>query len=135
MDKKRISSGKRYPQSARKLPANVASLEPIPAQLLQAQALAYPDQVGQQRVARVRVGETPTLSPSLPDVTQNPDKSTVRRRVMMLGLRGIPNLQGGIEKHVEMLSRDLVVRGWDVDVLGRSQYMPEKKPTMWRGIR
>ncbi len=25
-----------------------------------------------------------------------------RRRVMMLGLRGIPNVQGGVEKHVEM---------------------------------
>lgn len=27
-----------------------------------------------------------------------------RRRIIFLGLRGIPNVQGGVEKHVEMLA-------------------------------
>lgn len=43
--------------------------------------------------------------------------------VMMLGLRGIPEVQGGVEKHVEELSRHFVDKGWDVTVLGRRRYL------------
>lgn len=139
MDKKTHVSKRRHPQSARKLPGNVSSLEPIPSPLQQAQPMPYASQAGSERVERIVLGQTPRLSPTLPEIAPPTEilvgRSGVRRRVMMLGLRGVPNLQGGIEKHVEMLGLELAVRGWDVEVLGRGQYLPEKKPTVWRGIR
>jgi len=139
MDKKANVSNRRHPQFARRLPEDLTPLEQVPAQSLRAQALPRPDQTGQDRVERIILSPVPLLSPVLPDVVQVPDilvgRETVRRRVMMLGLRGVPNLQGGIEKHVEMLGQELAVRGWDVEVLGRRQYMAEKGVSAWRGIR
>ncbi|MDX0832112.1 glycosyltransferase [Sinorhizobium medicae] len=58
-----------------------------------------------------------------------------RRRVMMLGLRGIPNVQGGVEKHVEMLSSRLTGHGWEVEVVGRRRYLPVSGPHLWNGVR
>jgi glycosyltransferase involved in cell wall biosynthesis len=57
-----------------------------------------------------------------------------RRRVMMLGLRGIPNVQGGVEKHVEMLAGRLIAHGWDVEVVGRRRYLAVPAPHSWNGI-
>ncbi|PRD44303.1 glycosyl transferase [Phyllobacterium phragmitis] len=57
-----------------------------------------------------------------------------RPKVMMLGLRGIPDVQGGVEKHVEELSRHFVEMGWDVEVLGRKPYLPNSAPYTWKGI-
>lgn len=56
-------------------------------------------------------------------------------RVTMLGLRGIPNVQGGVERHVEILGRELTRLGWKVTVIGRREYLKEKKPVFWDGIR
>jgi glycosyltransferase involved in cell wall biosynthesis len=42
---------------------------------------------------------------------------------MVLGLRGIPNVQGGIETHVEHLYPRLVTLGCDVDVVCRTPYV------------
>ena len=53
-------------------------------------------------------------------------------RVMMVGLRGIPNVQGGVEKHVEMLGWELAKRGWQIEVIGRSRYC--QSMTYWEGI-
>ncbi len=58
-----------------------------------------------------------------------------RRRVMMIGLRGIPNVQGGVEKHVEMLAGRLIAHGWDVEVVGRRRYLAVPAPHSWNGIR
>lgn len=58
-----------------------------------------------------------------------------RRRVVMLGLRGIPNVQGGVEKHVEMLAGKLVEHGWDADVIGRRHYLQKPSSFSWNGIR
>ncbi len=58
-----------------------------------------------------------------------------RRHVMMLGLRGIPNVQGGVEKHVEMLAARLIAHGWNVEVVGRRRYLPVPAPQFWNGIR
>ncbi len=55
-------------------------------------------------------------------------------RVTMLGLRGIPNVQGGVERHVEMLGCELIRLGWHVTVIGRRSYLPEKEATSWNGI-
>lgn len=58
-----------------------------------------------------------------------------RRRIVFLGLRGIPNVQGGVEKHVEMLAGELTACGWDVEVIGRSRYLPHLASGSWNGIR
>ncbi len=57
------------------------------------------------------------------------------RRVMMLGLRGIPGVQGGVEKHVEMLAGRLAAQGWRVEVLARGPYLPRPAPREWQGVR
>ena len=63
------------------------------------------------------------------------ENTVARRRVMMLGLRGIPDVQGGVEKHVEMLSARLVALGWSVDVIGRQRYLSKSSSYSWSGIR
>ena len=44
-------------------------------------------------------------------------------RVTMLGLRGFPNVQGGVERHVENLSRELSHLGCSVEAIVRSPYV------------
>lgn len=44
-------------------------------------------------------------------------------RVTMLGLRGFPDVQGGVEKHAENLARELVRLGCEVEVLARAPYV------------
>lgn len=56
-------------------------------------------------------------------------------KVMMLGLRGVPQIQGGVEKHVEELARVFVEKGWDVEVLARKPYVAQKKPYQWEGVQ
>ncbi|HEV7322807.1 MAG TPA: glycosyltransferase family 4 protein [Ensifer sp.] len=53
---------------------------------------------------------------------------------MMLGLRGIPNVQGGVEKHVEMLAGKLLANGWDVEVVGRRGYLESGDRFAWNGV-
>ncbi|WP_255571130.1 glycosyltransferase family 4 protein [Ensifer sp. ENS12] len=53
---------------------------------------------------------------------------------MMLGLRGIPNVQGGVEKHVEMLASKLLGYGWDVEVVGRKRYLQNSDRYAWNGV-
>jgi len=54
---------------------------------------------------------------------------------MMLGLRGVPEIQGGVERHVEMLGRELVRAGWDVEVVGRRSYLQQAKSFSWDGMK
>lgn len=56
-------------------------------------------------------------------------------RVTMLGLRGIPDVQGGVEKHVEMLAGRLAAQGWEVEVVGRSPYLSGRGAREWNGVR
>ena len=56
-------------------------------------------------------------------------------RVMVLGLRGFPGIQGGVETHAEHLYPLLVKLGCEVDVIVRSQYMPGDIGDTWRGVR
>lgn len=46
-------------------------------------------------------------------------------KVAVLGLRGFPDVQGGIERHCEMLYPRLAERGVDVTVHVRSRYAPD----------
>jgi glycosyltransferase involved in cell wall biosynthesis len=66
-----------------------------------------------------------TLIPADPDRTP--------RKVIFLGLRGIPEVQGGIETHVAALSARMAQRGWQVEVLGRRPYLPPR-PFVWKGV-
>lgn len=56
-------------------------------------------------------------------------------RVMMLGLRGFPGVQGGVETHAEHLCPLLVELGCDVTVLVRSQHQPSDVGPEWRGVK
>ena len=47
------------------------------------------------------------------------------KSIFILGLRGIPNVQGGIETHVEQLAPLLVEKKCHVTVLARSMYQPD----------
>lgn len=67
-----------------------------------------------------------------------PDDSPVELpagpRICMIGLRGIPNVEGGIEKHVEQLSLNLAREGADVHVFARSRYVREAGCHVWNGV-
>jgi glycosyltransferase involved in cell wall biosynthesis len=56
-------------------------------------------------------------------------------RVTMLGLRGFPNVQGGVERHVENLSRELARLGCNVEAIVRSPYVSKSADREWQGIR
>lgn len=56
-------------------------------------------------------------------------------RIMMLGLRGFPGVQGGVETHAEHLCPLLVEMGCDVEVIVRSPYQPDAFRKSWKGVR
>lgn len=45
-------------------------------------------------------------------------------RITVLGIRGIPNVQGGVETHAEQLCARLVALGCDVEVIVRTPFVP-----------
>lgn len=95
-----------------------------------------PETVGGAQTGRITVVPAPPLSEtSLFETTETFEKAVARPRVMMLGSRGIPNVQGGVEKHIEMIGTELVHMGWDVDVVGRRRYLPSASESVWNGIR
>lgn len=55
--------------------------------------------------------------------------------IMMLGLRGFPDVQGGIETHAENLCPRLVKLGCKVTLLSRSPYQSEELETEWKGVK
>lgn len=57
------------------------------------------------------------------------------KSIFILGLRGIPNVQGGIETHVEQLAPLLVESHCDVTVLARSRYQPKLAKDQFKGVR
>jgi glycosyltransferase involved in cell wall biosynthesis len=56
-------------------------------------------------------------------------------RVTMLGLRGFPNVQGGVERHVENLARELSGLGCNVEAILRSPYVSKNADRNWQGIK
>ena len=58
-----------------------------------------------------------------------------RLKVMMLGLRGFPNVQGGIEAHAEKLAPLLVELGCDLEVIVRSPYQDVSTGKKWCGVK
>ena len=55
--------------------------------------------------------------------------------VMALGLRGIPNVPGGVEMHAAELYPRLTALGAEVTVLGRRPYRPPGSPSEWNGVK
>jgi glycosyltransferase involved in cell wall biosynthesis len=55
-------------------------------------------------------------------------------KVMFMGLRGLPGVQGGVETHVEKLAPLLTELGCTVEVLVRSPYQPDVG-SVWRGVQ
>ena len=47
-------------------------------------------------------------------------------KVTVLGVRGLPNVEGGIETHAEMLYPRMARRGCDVEVIARSPFVPAR---------
>jgi hypothetical protein len=56
----------------------------------------------------------------LPDIVRKPARPL---RVTMLGLRGFPDVQGGVEHHVQHLACALANLGCDVEAVMRSPYV------------
>lgn len=54
-------------------------------------------------------------------------------KVMVLGLRGFPDVQGGVEKHAEHLYPLLVDQGCRIDVIARAAYLPKGRNS-WHGV-
>jgi glycosyltransferase involved in cell wall biosynthesis len=54
--------------------------------------------------------------------------------VMALGLRGMPNVPGGIEVHASELYPRLQALGAHVIVMGRTPYRPAGSPAQWQGV-
>ena len=55
-------------------------------------------------------------------------------RVFVTGLRGIPDVMGGVETHCEELMPRLAARGTDVTVVRRKAYVADGR-TEWHGVR
>lgn len=60
-------------------------------------------------------------------------RSEQQLTVMIMGLRGFPGVQGGVETHIEHLSPLLVKLGCKVEVLTRKNYQPETC-TSFKGV-
>lgn len=57
-----------------------------------------------------------------------------RVNVIVLGLRGIPDVAGGVEMHAAELYPRMQALGANVVVVGRSPYRPVNSPADWRGV-
>lgn len=55
-------------------------------------------------------------------------------KIMWLGLRGFPNVQGGVETHAQHLCPQLAELGCDVTVIVRSSYQPAEVGPEWRKV-
>ncbi|MCX7927608.1 MAG: glycosyltransferase family 4 protein [Candidatus Omnitrophica bacterium] len=55
-------------------------------------------------------------------------------RIIVLGTRGFPNVQGGVEKHCQELYPRLVKLGCEIVVLARAPYVGDKEYN-WQGVQ
>jgi glycosyltransferase involved in cell wall biosynthesis len=55
-------------------------------------------------------------------------------RIAVIGLRGIPEVQGGVERHCQLLYPRLVRAGYRVTIIGRSPYI-SKTPYAFEGVQ
>ena len=69
------------------------------------------------------------------DIAQIDGRQRRAVRIAMLGLRGFPDVQGGVEKHAEKLSCALAELGCEVEAFVRSGYVAREHPARWRNIK
>ena len=62
------------------------------------------------------------------------NKNNKPLHIMFLGLRGIPDVQGGIETHVEHITPFLVKQGCSITIISRSPYQPDIPNGIWNGV-
>lgn len=56
-------------------------------------------------------------------------------RIIVIGTRGIPRIQGGVETHCEELYPLLVKKGHDITVITRTPYIQDKKNKSFKGVQ
>lgn len=57
-------------------------------------------------------------------------------KIFVLGLRGFPNVPGGVEMHCEQIYTRLARMGYDITVCTRSPYIPpERRLSKWKEIK
>ncbi|MBN1597543.1 MAG: glycosyltransferase family 4 protein [Bacteroidales bacterium] len=57
-------------------------------------------------------------------------------KIYVIGTRGIPNVQGGVETHCEEIYPFLQCRNFDITLFARKRFIPKSKRTrLWKGIR
>src|SRR6056297_190878 len=56
-------------------------------------------------------------------------------RILVVGLRSLPNAEGGVERHAEELYPRLVQLGCDVEVAVRSPFHDRNELDHWHGVR
>jgi glycosyltransferase involved in cell wall biosynthesis len=79
-----------------------------------------------------------TDNSSYTDTWLNSDKKSQVAKapyIIMLGLRGFPNVQGGIESHAEHLAPLLVKQGCKVEIVVRSRYQLPEYKSGWAGVK
>lgn len=59
----------------------------------------------------------------------------MKLKAIVLGFRGFPNVQGGVETHVQHLFPILSDLGCEIEAVVRARYMPAEKDRSWSGIR
>ena len=73
-----------------------------------------------------------------PPALERTDLVKERRRILrvtMLGMRGFPDVQGGVERHAEKLACALAELGCRVEAIARSCYLAKDGNATWRNVR
>ena len=73
--------------------------------------------------------EFPARRKTMGDITKRPIK------VAVLGTRGIPDVQGGIETHCQHLFPRLAQLGFEITLFARKGYVKNDEPYKYRGVR
>lgn len=56
-------------------------------------------------------------------------------KVVMIGARGIPDLEGGVERHIEALVQQYVYEGWQPVVMARRDYLNDQNVHYWHNVK
>lgn len=64
----------------------------------------------------------------------------MKKKIVVTGTRGVPNIMGGVETHCEELFPRLVEMGYDVTILRRDNYVTEQSDAevrngQWKGVK
>ncbi len=71
---------------------------------------------------------------SVPVTLEKHSEGKRKLRIAVLGIRGFPDVQGGVEKHCEEVYSRLADARFDITVLARKNYV-KKHPTLFKGVK